>query len=82
LAIIDISLNPNIIFQCNDFGRNTDLLLLKQKRDSDKFEIHIHNFYTNQAMAMVLEINDLGKMFDALQEYFQREQQQQQQIEI
>ena len=75
-------LNPNIIFECNDFGRYTTLLLLKQKKDSDKFEIHLHNFYSNQAMAMVLEINDLGKMFDALQEYFAREQQQHQQIEV
>ena len=82
MTIIDISLNPNIIFQCNDFGRNTDLLLLRQKKDSDKFELHLHNSYTNQAMAMVLEINVLGRMFDALQEYFVRVQQQQQQIEI
>ena len=80
MTIIDISLNPNIIFKCNNFRRGIELLLLKQKTDF-KFELHLHNSYTNQAMAMVLEINELGRMFDALQEYFVRVQQQQQ-IEI
>jgi hypothetical protein len=62
----------NIIFECSDIKRDMGLLLLKRK--DLKFELHLHNDYTDQAMAMVLEINDLGRMFESLEEYFQREQ--------
>lgn len=73
MTTLDIP-NPTIVFECSDIRRDTGLLLLKRKND-DKFEIHLHNDYTCQAIAMVLEINDLGRMFDALQDYFlEREQ--------
>jgi hypothetical protein len=62
----------NIVFECSDIKRDMGLLLLKRK--DSKFEIHLYNQYTNQAMAMVLEINDLGRMFESLEEYFVREQ--------
>ena len=62
--------NPTIIiFECNDFRRDTGLILLKRKSD-EKFELHLHNDYTNDAIAMVLSIEDLAKMFDSLEEYF------------
>jgi hypothetical protein len=61
--------NPTIIFECNDFRRDTGLLLLMRKKDS-KFEIHLHNDYTHDAIAMVISINDLVKMFESLEEYF------------
>ena len=44
-------------------------LLLLKRRDS-KFEIHLHNDYTNDAIAMVLPIEGFANMFDALEEYF------------
>jgi hypothetical protein len=67
--------NPHIIlFKCNDFRRDTGLLLLKREGDDNKFELHLHNDYTNNAIAMVLSIEDLGKMFESLEEYFVREQ--------
>jgi hypothetical protein len=61
--------DPTIVFECCDIRRDIGLLLLKRKND-DKFELHLHNDYTCQAIAMVLEINDLGKMLDCLQDYF------------
>jgi hypothetical protein len=61
--------DPIIVFECSDLRRDMGLLLLKRKND-DKFELHLHNDYTCQAIAMVLEINDLGRMFDCLQDYF------------
>jgi hypothetical protein len=64
--------NNIIIFECNDFRRDTGLLLLKRK--DSKFEIHLHNDYTNDAIAMVLSIEDLGKMFESLEEYFLKSQ--------
>ena len=66
--------DPVIVFECCDIRRDISLLLLKRKND-DKFELHLHNDYTNQALAMVLEINELGRMFDALQDYFQQNEQ-------
>ena len=64
--------NPptTIIFECSDFRRDTGLLLLKRKKDPNKFEIHLYNDYTSDAIAMVLSIEDLAKMFDSLEEYF------------
>lgn len=32
----------------------------------------MHNDYTNQTIAMVLELKDLERMFEPLEEYFQR----------
>ncbi len=46
--------STNIVFQCSDFKRDTGLLLLKRKGEG-KFEIHLHNDYTNQAIAMELD---------------------------
>ena len=63
-----------IIFECNDFSRDTGLILLKQKKDPNKYEIHLHDDYTHNAIAMVLDIKDLQKMFESLEEYFQIEQ--------
>jgi len=62
--------DPTIIFECSDTRRDTGLLLLKRK--DSKFELHLHNDYTNQALAMVLSINDFAKMFESLEEYFER----------
>jgi hypothetical protein len=67
-----------IIFECSDFRRDdTGLLLLKRKKsdDENKFELHLYNDYTkNQAIAMILDIKDFARMFESLEEYFQREQ--------
>jgi hypothetical protein len=63
------SLDTSIVFESCDSRRDMGLLLLKRKGDF-KFELHLLNDYTNQAIAMVLELNDFAKMFDALQEYF------------
>ena len=49
---------------------DTGLLLLKRKKDPNKFEIHLYNDYTSDAIAIVLSIEDLAKMFDSLEEYF------------
>jgi hypothetical protein len=65
--------NIIILFECGDIRRDTSLLLLKRKED-DKFEIHLNNGYTNQAIAMVLSVNDFAKMFEAMEQYFQMEQ--------
>jgi hypothetical protein len=62
-----------IIFECNDFRRdNTGLILLKRtKSNNEKFELHLHDDYTkNQAIAMILDIKDLARMFESLEEYF------------
>lgn len=68
--------NPTIIiFECSDVRYDTGLLLLKQKKDPlNKFELHLYNDYTNQAIAMILDIKDFARMFECLEEYFQREQ--------
>jgi hypothetical protein len=66
------SADPTIVFECSDIRRDMGLLLLK--RTDSKFELHLHNDYTNQAIAMVLSIEDFAKMFESLEEYFQREQ--------
>jgi hypothetical protein len=66
-----------IIFECNDFRRDTGLILLKRTKNSnnnDKFEIHLHDDYTNQAIAMILDIKDLARMFESLEEYFLKTQ--------
>lgn len=44
--------SPSIIFECNDFRRDTGLLLLKRKNDQ-KFELHLHDDYANQAIVMI-----------------------------
>jgi hypothetical protein len=73
-AFLDAS--PDIIFECNDLRQDTGLLLLKRKKEDDenKFELHLHNDYTNQAIAMILDIKDLAKMFESLEEYFVKAQ--------
>ena len=67
--------SSSIVFECSDIRRDMGLLLLKRK--DLKFELHLHNDYTDQAMAMVLELKDFANMFDVLEEYFVREQHQQ-----
>ena len=63
--------STTIIFECNDMRRDTTgLLLLKRKNDENKFQINLYNDYTSDAIAMVLSIKDLAKMFDSLEEYF------------
>jgi hypothetical protein len=62
--------NNIIIFECNDIRHDTGLLLLKRKKNDEKFELHLHNDYSNQAIAMILDIKDLAKMFESLEEYF------------
>jgi len=52
--------DPTIVFECSDFTRDMGLLLLKRKND-DKFELHLHNDYTKQALAMVLELETLQR---------------------
>jgi hypothetical protein len=42
--------------------------------DKKKFELHLYNDYTNQAIVMVLDIKDLGRMFESLEEYFLKAQ--------
>jgi hypothetical protein len=64
------SLDTSIIFECSDVRRDIGLILLKQKSDDEKFELHLHDDYTNQAIAMILDIKDLAKMFESLEEYF------------
>jgi hypothetical protein len=64
----------NIIFEYNDFRKDTGLLLLRHKKDPSKFELHLHNDYTNYAIAMVLDIKDLQRMFESLKDHFVREQ--------
>ena len=61
--------DTNIIFECSDVRRDMGLLLLKRNND-DKFELHLHNDYTDQAIAMVLSIEDFANMCDALGPYF------------
>jgi hypothetical protein len=50
--------NNIIIFEYNDFRRDTGLILLKRNKksndDENKFELHLYNDYTNQAIAMIL----------------------------
>jgi hypothetical protein len=65
--------DPTIIFECSDTRLDIGLLLLKRKKDDDKnkFELHLYNDYTkNQAIAMILDIKDLARMFESLEEYF------------
>ena len=59
--LLDPNPNSNIVFECSDFRHDVGLLL-KRKKD-DKFELHLLNDYTNQAIAMVLSIEDFAKMF-------------------
>jgi hypothetical protein len=70
--------DPIIIFECNDIRHDTGLLLLKRTKNSsnneNRFEIHLHNDYTNQVIAMILDIKDLAKMFESLEEYFVKAQ--------
>jgi hypothetical protein len=65
--------SPSIIFECSDLRQDTGLILLKRRSD-DRFELHLHDDYTNQAIAMILDIKDLAKMFDSLEEYFLKAQ--------
>ncbi|HJT84320.1 MAG TPA: hypothetical protein VJ697_07545 [Nitrososphaeraceae archaeon] len=61
--------NPNTIFEFMDKQCGMSLLLFK--RTDNKFEIHLHNDYTNQALAMVLDIKEFAGIFNSLAEYFQ-----------
>ena len=61
--------NPNTIFEFRDIQRGMSLLLFK--RTDNKFEIHLHNDYTNQALAMALDIKEFAGIFNSLAEYFQ-----------
>lgn len=67
------SVDTLIIIECNDLRRDTGLILLKRKKD-ERFELHLHNDYTNQAIAMILDIKDFAKMFESLEEYFLKAQ--------
>jgi hypothetical protein len=49
------------------------LILLKHKKD-ERFKLHLYNDYTNQAIAMILDIKDFAKMFESLEEYFLKAQ--------
>jgi hypothetical protein len=42
----------------------------KSDNDENKFELHLYNEYTNQAIAMILDIKDLARMFESLEDYF------------
>jgi hypothetical protein len=58
-----------IIFECSDVRRgDTGLILLKRKKSDDKFELHLHDDYINQAIAMVLDIKDFARMFESFSE--------------
>jgi hypothetical protein len=51
------------------------LLLLKQKSNNENnFELHLYNEYTNQSIAMILDIKDFARMFESLEEYFLKAQ--------
>jgi hypothetical protein len=66
--------NNIIVFECSDVRLgDTGLLLLKRKGD-EKFELHLHNDYTNDAIAMILDIKDFARMFESLEEYFLKAQ--------
>ena len=41
---------------------------------SNKFELHLYNDYTNQAIAMILNIKDFARMFESIEEYFLKAQ--------
>ena len=74
IQMINSSSITTIIFECNDFRRDTGLLLLKQNnKKDDKFELHLYNDYINNTITMVLDIKDLQRMFESLEEYFVRE---------
>jgi hypothetical protein len=59
-----------IIFECNDLRQDTGLLLLKQTKNNNenKFELHLHDDYINQAIAMILDIKDFARMFESFSE--------------
>ncbi len=63
--------NPNTIFEYRDIQRDMSLLLFK--RTDNKFELHLHNDYTNQALAIVLDIKEFARMFESLAGYFPTE---------
>jgi hypothetical protein len=57
-TISTTAIDPIIIFECNEVRRDTGLILLKRKSNDDddenKFELHLHNDYTNQASKLYL----------------------------
>ena len=61
--------NSNTIFELRDIQRGMSLLIFK--RTDNKVEIHLHNDYTNQTLAMVLDIKEFAGMFESLDGYFQ-----------
>jgi hypothetical protein len=49
------------------------MILLKPKKD-ERFKLDLHNDYTNQRIAMILDIKVFSKMFESLEEYFLKAQ--------
>ncbi|HEU4483566.1 MAG TPA: hypothetical protein VFR65_11000 [Nitrososphaeraceae archaeon] len=39
-----------------------------------EFHLHLHNSFIEDSMVMKVDIRDFARMFDALSEYFEREQ--------
>lgn len=62
---------PNIVFECGDFENDIDMLLIEK---GGEFYLHLHNSFTDDSMVMKVDIRDFARMFDALSEYFEREQ--------
>ena len=62
---------PNIVFECGDFENDIDMLLIEKEGE---FYLHLHNSFTDDSMVMKVDIRDFARMFDALSEYFEREQ--------
>ena len=62
---------PNIVFECGDFENDIDMLLIEKEGE---FYLHLHNSFTDDSMIMKVDIRDFARMFDALSEYFEREQ--------
>lgn len=62
---------PHIVFECGDFENDIDMLLIEKEGE---FYLHLHNSFTDDSMVMKVDIRDFARMFDALSEYFEREQ--------
>ena len=51
------SAEPNIIFECSDLRKDIGLMVTKSNNDDkNKFGLHLYYDYTNQAIAMILDI--------------------------
>ncbi len=62
---------PNIVFECGDFENDIDMLLIEKEGE---FHLYLHNSFIEDSMVMKVDIRDFARMFDALSEYFEREQ--------